>query len=574
MLLAAQSPGQDNVPISEPASVLRITTRLVVVDVVAIDAKGAPVLDLQPNEFTVTEDGKLQSIRAFSFQHPPAEDPSLPAHAAPAEAPLPANVVSNVHRLKPGVPLAVLLLDGINTRLNNQQYAKLQLLEFLKKLPADQPVAVYLLGARLHLIQDFTSDPAVLKAVVQNLKDFRSPLMDNANGGPVKFWYEGIPLPPEIKRRTLEFQQETESDQGDKRLAITLTALNQLARTLAGYPGRKNLIWVSETFPLNIEANKAPGGESAARTRRNYSAPAANTANLLSNAQIAVYPVDARTLVGTDLYNVAARYDERGDKNGISGRQASRALDDTSNELMAARGTMETLAEETGGRAFYNRNDLGNAVREGIHDGAFYYTLGYYPTNKTLDGHYRKIRIHTTRPRVTLRYRLGYFALDPGDYTRQSQQRRDAEFSNMLDLDVPISTALPFTAAVLPASSQTAGKTVVNFSVDAHALSFSSAEGKQQAAIECAVRVFSSNGSGHALQTESEITNADLPPESYKIVLERGLPCRVTLHLPAGEYLLRLGVRDNNTGVIGTAGIQWNVSAAAPESQNSPAQKE
>jgi VWFA-related protein len=555
-LLSGQSSEQGNVQLSQSASVLKITSRLVVVDVVATDHKGAPVTDLRQGDFTVTEDGKPQDVRAFSFQNA-AKLGEQPVQATPPGAPLRANVVTNVRRLNPSAPLAVLLLDGINTRLNNQQYAKQQLLEFLKKLPPSQPVAVYLLGTRLRLIQDFTSDPAVLKAVVQNLKDFRSPVMENANGGPVKFWFEGMPLPAAVKKRLLEFQQETESDQADIRLIITLTSLNQIARTLAGYPGRKNLIWVSETFPLVVEANKIPGGESAARARRNYTTPLVQTATLLSNAQIAVYPVDARALVGTDSYNVGVLYDERGDKNS-GGPQATRAMDDTMNELMAAHGTMETLAEQTGGRAFFNRNDLDNAVREGIRDGATYYTLGYYPTNKTLDGHYRKIKVHATRSEVYLRYRLGYYAVDPGEYQKRSQQLRDAEFSSALDIESPSSTALPFTAGVLPASAKTGNKTVVNFLTDAHAISFVDADGKKHATIECAVRVFSASASDKPLQTESDIINADLPPESYTLVMQRGLPCRIELDLPAGEYLLRLGVRDSNTGLIGAANIQLN----------------
>jgi VWFA-related protein len=558
MFAGGESSSQENL---QPASVLKVTTRLVVVDVVATDRKGAPVIDLKQDEVTIIEDGKPQSIRSFSFQGGPEK--SVEAKEAKlVEPPLPPGVVTNVRRLKPGAPLAVLLLDGINTRLNNQQYAKTQFLEFLKKLPADQPGAVYLLGTKLRLIQDFTSDPAVLRSVVQNLKDFRSPLMENANGGPKKFWYEGMPLPAEIKRRALEFQQETESDQVDQRLSITLSALNQLARTLAGYPGRKNLIWVSETFPLLIVPNKVPYGESAARAWRTYNAATASTVNLLSDAQIAVYPVDARTLVGTDLYNAAARYDERGDANGGRGSQPGRALDDTSDELMAARGTMEELAEGTGGRAFYNRNDLGNAVREGIADGATYYMLGYYPANKAWDGHYRKIKIHVTRPGVTLRYRLGYFALDPADYSRQNQQHRNAEFSAALSLDVPISTALPFSAAVLPESATGSHKTIINFAVDAHTLSFTEAEGhKKHAAIQCVAQVFPANGLDKPLQTESDVIDANLPPQSYELVMQRGLPCRVALELPQGDYLFRLGVRDNYTGLIGTANIQWTVAA-------------
>jgi hypothetical protein len=255
--------------------------------------------------------------------------------------------------------------------------------------------------------------------------------------------------------------------------------------------------------------------------------------------------------------------------NGAGGAQAGRSLADTTNELMSAHGTMDTLAEQTGGRAFYNRNDLDTAVRESIVDGATYYTLGYYPTNKTLDGHYRKIRVRVTRSGVSLRYRLGYYALDPGSYARESQQRRNADFSSALDPELPASTALPFTAGVLPPSDKTANKTVVNFLADAHAVSFSEAEGKKHAAMECAVRVFSATESSKPLLTESDVTNADLPADSYALVMQRGLPCRVTLDLPAGEYVLRLGIRDNNTGVIGTASIQWNATPA--EGQGTPA---
>jgi hypothetical protein len=233
---------------------------------------------------------------------------------------------------------------------------------------------------------------------------------------------------------------------------------------------------------------------------------------------------------------------------------------------------METIAEQTGGRAFYNRNDLDNAVREGIVDGATYYTLGYYPTNKMLDGHYRKIKVRVTRPGVSLRYRLGYYALNPSDYARKSQQLRDAEFSSALDLESPASTAFPFTAGVFPPSAKTANKTIVNFLADAHTISFSDVEGKKRAGMECAVRVFSAAAGDKPLQTESDIINADLPAESYALVMQRGMPCRVALDLPAGEYVLRLGVRDNNTGVIGTASIQWN--AASAESQGTPAPQE
>src|SRR5215813_4517942 len=113
--MTGQSADQTNVPLEQPASVLRVMTQLVVVDVVATDRKGAPVVDLKQDDFAVTEDGKPQSIRAFSFQGAPVSPDSQLAASTPAEGPLPPNVVSNVRRRKSGAPLAILLLDGINT---------------------------------------------------------------------------------------------------------------------------------------------------------------------------------------------------------------------------------------------------------------------------------------------------------------------------------------------------------------------------------------------------------------------------------------------------------------------------
>jgi len=565
---AEQHPNtSSNTTVTESASVLKITTRLVIVDVVATDRKGLPVTDLKQDEFRLTEDGQEEHVRVFSFQDMHANSTGEPAQVAAVDPPLPPNVVTNLRRFARTGPLNVLLLDGLNTRMNNQQYVKTELVEFLKKLPADQPLAVYLLGTRLQLLQDFTSDPAVLKDVLLHLKEFRSPLMDNAAGGPEKFWMEGMLLVPEVKRRVLEFQQETESDQVDQRVAITISALNSLARTLAGYPGRKNLIWVSENIPITIVPNKIPHGKSAERARRSYDQVVASTANLLTDAQIAVYPVDARALVNSDLFNPAAEYDARGDRNGSSGAQMGQAMDDTANELMAARGAMQEIAEETGGRAFYNRNDIGNAVRLSIEDGSTYYTLGYYPENKSWDGRFRKTSVKVSRPGVTLRYRLGYFAMDPERYAKENAQRRDAEFSALLSPEVPIATGLHFMAGILQPSLKSDNKTVINFAIDAKALSFSADDaGKKRASVQCVVRVFSKKGPSQPLKTEAYDIDADLPPESYSKIMKTGLPCRTTLDLPAGEYVLRLGVRDNHTGLMGTANAQLVIPNASESS--------
>src|SRR5262245_29634355 len=138
-----------------PAMVLKVKTRLVVVDVVALDHKGAPVSDLKSDDFTVVEDGKDQRVRVFTFQHP-----EQPAAGQPVmvEASLPAGRITNAPRFKTDSALSVLLLDGINVSNVNQKYVREQMLKYLEKLPAGQPLAVYALGSKLRMLQDFTTD--------------------------------------------------------------------------------------------------------------------------------------------------------------------------------------------------------------------------------------------------------------------------------------------------------------------------------------------------------------------------------------------------------------------------------
>ena len=138
-------------PASQPgtAAVLKVKTRLVIVDVVALDHKGVPVSDLKAEDFTLQEEGNEQKISVFSFQQGGLQQGNQaqgqPAALVPAA--LPAGRITNMPRFKTNSTLNVLLLDGINVTSTNQKYTREQMLKFLEKLPAGQPLAVYALGS-------------------------------------------------------------------------------------------------------------------------------------------------------------------------------------------------------------------------------------------------------------------------------------------------------------------------------------------------------------------------------------------------------------------------------------------
>ena len=582
---AAPSPASpQSEQVEGTAAVLKVKTRLVVVDVIALDHKGAPVADLKADDFILQEENKPQKIRVFNFQQGPQGEP-----AAMTPVALSANRITNMPRFKTSSALNVLLLDGINVTNANQKYAREQMLKFLEKLPAGQPLAVYAMGIKLRMLQEFTVDPALLKDAIKKAKNnavsVRS-ASSNTTDLPAGML---VGMPDGMIQQILRFEQEQAINQMDERVRLTIEQLGALARNLAGYPGRKNLIWVSEAFPAYIFPNDPdPTGRSSSAASSSllpivtsYQGQINHASDLLANAQVAVYPVDAGAVGNRDVYSSMSNTDSNGNYLGNSARGVTRQrmgsaqaseISNASETSINSHSTMNSVAEQTGGKAFYNTNDLNRAIRDSMEDGSTYYTLGYYPENKDWDGRFRGISVKVNRPGIKLHYRQGFYAVEPKEYARQDPKILAIDMGSALDISNPISTALPFQAVVIPPSAQNGSKVQINFGVDAHAMGFELKEdGLQHAAIDCGVRAYSKTG--ESLKLQGNTFNAALTPEQYQKVMKAIFPCNQTLELPPGEYLLRLAVRDTNNGLIGTANGNATIPAGAANLQTKPEEK-
>jgi VWFA-related protein len=548
-----------------------VATRLVLVDVVATDKKGAPVNDLKAGDFTVLEEGVEQPVQLFSF-HQPGTEP--PAASGPFASPgkLAPGVYTNVPQYRTGGALNVVLLDSLNSNLINQAEMRDAMINFLEKIPSGEPIAIYLLGEKLTLVQDFTSDPELLRKAVMSVKRQASRGMSNAAGNtrdsmvPIgSVAAETIPLMG-LTRKLAEFRDQQAAVQSDLRVGLTLDALNALARSLGGYSGRKNLIWISESFPVNIVLDKF-----VSNNNRNYADSLARTGSLLSNAQVAIYTVDVRGLGGSSQFDVASDPNPHStpqfEKQTANGETMARVTSE-SRESTSEHTTMNDLGDKTGGRAFYNVNNIDVAVRKSMEEGSTYYTLGYYPTNKDWDGKFRGIAVKTSRPGLKLHYRQGYFALEPESYAKVDAERKSRDLAQALSLDSPTATALRFQAQVVlpPPGSK---KVTVNYAVDPHQLTFErSDDGEQHASVDCAVIVYAQNG--ETLQTLSNTMMASLKPDEYNRVMQRAFPCRQTFEIAPGEYTLRLGVRDARTGLTGTLNAPLTVAAETKPEEKKP----
>ena len=249
--------------------------------------------------------------------------------------------------------------------------------------------------------------------------------------------------------RTLK---QLQADHGEmttnQRVAETLAAFRTIARSVAGYPERKNLVWVSSSFPLVYQPQLALTFDTTRPVfYRTYEREMRETANIMGDAQISIYPVDPRGLVGAEIVDASKPMTGRNRKGPIrrcrySGNSVNRSSDDRLNDQTS----MQEVADLTGGRAFLNRNDINNAVALSVADGSSYYTLAYYPANKAWHGEFRTIHIRVARKGVQLRYRSGYYATDAS----QEPRTRDAELVQALRSDAPPATMVIFDAKVLP----------------------------------------------------------------------------------------------------------------------------
>jgi VWFA-related protein len=516
--------GQQAQPeVYQSQTTLRSNSRLVVVDVVATDSKGQPVTGLNGEDFTVLENGVPQKISTFTFQHP-GEAP------APESRSLPPNIVTNAPWFKSGA-LDVILFDSVNGEFAAQSYAKAQLAKFFSNTTLDRPVALFVLETRVRLLQDFTTDAATLRAAIEKYK----PIVQGANT-------------ESFESRESPFTTYGDYHTNDRNIETTLNQLHALAKILGGYPGRKNLIWLSESFPvvlfpeqvltgnpiLNLPRGSdkpSPGGgqspstitdltRAGGGTLKDYAELVKKVADAMMTAQVAVYPVDAA---------------------GVG-----------KNDHLASQHTANDLAERTGGKAFHNTNDLTGSMRASVEDGSTYYTLAYYPENKKWDGQFRVIQIKANRPDITLRYRLGYYALDPEKAAKDDAARVTEDFSRSLQVDSPAATAVRFQAGVMPPSTQTKNKVVVNFAVDPHTLHFDrSADGTEHASLSCTVWAFGKD-KDKPIMSHGDTSKADLKPEVYEQLMKQYYPCKQELDLKPGTYTLRLGVLDRNSNLMGT----------------------
>jgi VWFA-related protein len=235
----------------EPSMTIRQTVQRVIVDVMVRDADGKPVHGLKADDFSISEDKQPQ--RVLSFDVYDFDKPSI--SRAPNAPPLPPHVFENIPATPERGPLYVMLLDLVNTQMEDQMRGRQQVLKFIRNKPAGTRFAVFVTSDKLYLAQGFTDDKDLLYTAVNSKK------------------------PKAHVPRV--FLLARNYGYGDPYTAVDM--LTHIGDYLDGIPGRKNLIWVAGTFPLSPSSQEG-------------NSPLADNVkaeiNSLAQAEVAVFPVD------------------------------------------------------------------------------------------------------------------------------------------------------------------------------------------------------------------------------------------------------------------------------------------
>ena len=500
-----------------PAPTFSTGTKLVQVSVVAEDRQGKPVADLRPEEFHVFDNGTAREIRLFVAEK---------ATNAPPEPKAPNTFTNQIVSAGPHSGYSVILIDNLLTDFGDpfkdsgSANARLSVLRMLRSIPIGEQIAIYQLQRPLQIICEFTSDRELLErqlgvwipnvdtpattvgAIEEVLEDAQADVA-RANRAAETAPTEAVRAMAmahveEAGWRAAALKNVVDGvSHADTALRVDASnnAMELVADHLTSIPGRKNLIWLSTRFLISPQAVQK-----------------------FSGASVSIYPVDI---------------------NGVCAHCSGTPIV-----------AMNAMAAQTGGVAYYGRNDVDVAIREAIDDGRVSYTLGFYQTGDGGPAQIHQIGVSVNRPDVTLRYRTSY---------RSEAARTDTARGAVATAKVDLVKAMnnPANATAIPVKAsvkRSQDRLTLEALLDTESLDLVPEQSLWKGSIEVVARFTTADGrvAGAVL---SQTMNLNLRQATFEEAVRNGLAYRNELKVPAKAVELKLMFANMATGKIGTVAI-------------------
>ena len=539
------------------------TTQLVVVNISAKDKDGNPIKGLKPTDFTVTEDGKPQSIKVFEYQEleeTPAPAPAPAPAAAPGpkgtpepkkEAPKPeaaptapakaldANVVKPVvgTQIAPARPgeikyrdrrLLVMFFDLTGMPIQDQMRSQNAALKFLQSqmTPSDL-AAIMTFSTDLRVIEDFTDDRDLLSKDIKGLSVGEGSDMQNTT--------------------TDDSAEDTgaayTADDTEFNIFNTdrqLAALESAVRMLGSLSEKKALVYFASGM---------------AKTGLDNEAQLRATINAAIRSNVAFYPIDARGLVAQAPLGDATKGSPGG--QGLYSGSSSRSAQ---SDFQGQQETLFTLAADTGGKALLDNNDLGLGIVQAQKDISSYYIVGYYSTNETLDGHYRRIKVQLNPAMASklgkpLDYRTGYFASK--EFKQFNSSDRERQLAEALLLGDPITDLSIAMEVDYFRLARTSYFVPVSVKIPGSDIELAKHGGSESTRLDFIGQV--KDAKGAIAGNVRDYIEVKLKDETASQLSKRTLQYDTGFTLAPGAYTLKFLARDNETGKMGTFETKFTI---------------
>ncbi len=475
-----------------PAPPIRVTTQMVEVDVVVRDKNG-PVAGLKQEDFVLRDRGRPQKIAVFRTNSSRVD--------RAAAIPLAAGEFSNrpYGDAEVSQRAIVVVWDHLNTEFEDAASGRAQVLKALEQIQPGDRVGLYTLDSDLHMIQDFTSDSALL---VEALRKYREAFLPHSldaigsrmksTGDQVASAGEGVTVPMFAGMSALTAMENYHAigNSADYRARRTMLAVQAIAKHLAGAPGRKSVIWIAGQFPA--------------------------AAGSLAYSGITVYPVDLTGVLGP-----------------LSLRRDTRPLPE--------RTLMErTIARQSGGIAFVD-NDVRGAIDQAMKDSEVSYTLGFYP-DRTPDP-MNALKVAVTRKGLDVGYRSAYSGIAKSDSARGTA--------------VGDALASPLDAtqiSLLIHLARQGGGWSFALDLDPADVVLENRNGRRKGGLDIALRQFTLDGL--ALSTTMTKTDLEFDEPQYRVFVNSKHSLSLAIPDPPSSLVsIRLVVADRVSGRIGSLTI-------------------
>ncbi len=511
----------------------RAGVELIYVNVVVRDGNGNIVRNLKKEDFTLVEDDKAQAITAFDFEEVPSEAILAAEPAAPvqpilkAEAALkPAAAAAGDTAASAATPtpekidlknrrLVVLLFDASSMQPEELERAIASGHDYIAKrlTPADL-VAIASVSSALQIVQDFTADREMLSAA-----------LDRFSGVDTVGFEEGTTLTGEETDADGFVADESEFNifNTDRRLA----AIEQLSDALAPIQQKKSIVYFSSGVTERGEDNQVQLRVAIDRAVK---------------ANVSIYPVDTRGLTAIVPGGSASQASGRGGASMFSGRGVSQQFASQA----ASQDTLVALASDTGGKAFLDTNDFGGVYTKVIADTSAYYLLGYSSTNAARDGRFRRIKVRLNKSGLKVEHRNGYYATR--DFLHSGKEDREQQLQDQLMTDLSSTDLTVWMSTSFFRLSDDRFYVPVSIAVPGSEIPFAQSSSQDRATIDVIglMRDPQQRPVGRLRDTVKVAVQTTQDVKRKTVQYETGFT------LPPGRYRLKVVLRENQSGAIGS----------------------